>query len=30
VRTGVDPIGSRWAQDQLVVDVIRAFGDRSS
>ncbi|HIL94374.1 MAG TPA: class C beta-lactamase-related serine hydrolase [Pseudomonadales bacterium] len=30
VRTGVDPIGSRWAQDQLVVDIIKAFGNRSS
>ncbi len=26
VRTGVDPIGKRWAQDQLVADVVDALG----
>ena len=26
VRTGVDPDGKRWAQDQLVADVVAAFG----
>ena len=25
VRTGVDPIGKRWAQDQLVADVVAAL-----
>lgn len=26
VRTGVDPNGIRWAQDQLVADIVRALG----
>ncbi len=26
VRTGVDPIGKRWAQDQLVADIVEALG----
>ncbi len=26
VRTGVDPDGKRWAQDQLVADIVAAFG----
>jgi hypothetical protein len=26
VRTGVDPNGVRWAQDQLVADIVKALG----